>query len=74
MRSSAPQVRHVRSLRTLKGFHKQTIDRGQLCGTPLGFMGFYLVLPGVRRIHGNPRLCCETPVGVENRKSSGRRR
>ena len=31
---------------------------------PLGFAAFYLVLPGVRRIHGDPRLCCGTPVEV----------
>ena len=30
------------------------------------------VLPGVRRIHGDPRLCCETPVGVVYRTLAGR--
>ncbi len=35
-RSGAPQVRDVRSPRTLKGFHKAAIDRSSSCGTPLG--------------------------------------
>ncbi len=34
--SGAPQVRDVRSLRTLKGFHKAAIVRSSSCGTPLG--------------------------------------
>ena len=29
--------------------------------------------PGVRRIHGDPRLCCETPAGVEVLRHSLRR-
>ncbi len=35
-RSGAPQVLNVRSLRTLKGFHKAAIERSSCCGTPLG--------------------------------------
>ncbi len=34
------------------------------CGTPLGFAGFCAIFPGVRRWHGDPRLCCETPLGL----------
>ncbi len=41
-RSGAPQVRNVRSLRTLKGFHKAAIDRSSSCGTPLGFNRIFL--------------------------------
>ncbi len=41
-RSGAPQVRDVRSLRTLKGFHKTAIDRSSCCGTPLGFNRIFL--------------------------------
>ena len=59
-------------LRTLKGFHTLTIDHQNLCGTPLGFMRSCFVFPGVRRIHGDPRLCCETPVGVVHRTLAGR--
>ena len=40
--SGAPQVRDVRSPRTLKGFHKTAIDRSSCCGTPLGFNRIFL--------------------------------
>ena len=30
----------------------------------LGFNVFDAVFPGVRRCHGDPRLCCETPLGL----------
>jgi hypothetical protein len=36
MGSSAPQDCHGSEFRTLKGFHTPTINRLQLCGTPLG--------------------------------------
>ena len=34
------------------------------CRTPLGFRGFCAVFPGVRRCHGDPWLCCKTPLGL----------
>ncbi len=31
---------------------------------PVGVQSPCMVFPGVRRCHGDPRLCCETPLGL----------
>ena len=63
----APQVKELELIRTPTGFHIPRFlnPNWQLpCGTPLGFTGFCADFPGVRRCHGDPRLCCETPLGL----------
>jgi hypothetical protein len=51
-------------------------QRTALQRCPLGFMAFCGCSPGVRRCHGDPRLCCKTPLGlrclsVSNKRPTG---
>ena len=49
--------------RTPTGFHNGVRKTTGVVWNPVGVQSQFATFPGVRRWHGDPRLCCATPLG-----------